>query len=190
MKYEPLYDLLRQASIITESPLMYFYDYSWQICTETGRSTDAYIIFYQVGPIHHDTHVPGPVAQSSAESEYNEVYITGMALVNLRMLINELLNKYSDMVPEEAFLIIMDSKSAVCISNNGKDTNHARQISRRVKFVRNGENVKIHKIDWCEVGLQLADIGTNHVCGNYLNARMKYIMVRLNKLYRTLVQER
>ena len=63
MKYEPLSELLRQASINNENPLMYLYDYSWQDFPETGRSRDAYIIFYQGGPIDHDKHVPGPVAQ-------------------------------------------------------------------------------------------------------------------------------
>ena len=43
------------------------------------------MIFYQGGPIDHDTHVPGPVAQSSAESEYNEACTSGMALAHFRM---------------------------------------------------------------------------------------------------------
>ena len=45
---------------------MAFYDFSWQDCPDTGISTGAYIIFYQGGPIDHGTHVPRPVAQSSA----------------------------------------------------------------------------------------------------------------------------
>ena len=45
---------------------MYFSDSSWQDWLDTGRSTGAYIIFYQGGPIDHGTHVPGPVDQSSA----------------------------------------------------------------------------------------------------------------------------
>ena len=45
---------------------MDFSDSSWQDCPDTGRITGAYIIFYQGGPIDHGTHVPGPVAQSSA----------------------------------------------------------------------------------------------------------------------------
>ena len=56
-------DLLRQASIKTNNHLMAFSDSSWQDCPNTGRSTGAYIIFYQVRPIYHVTHVPGPVAQ-------------------------------------------------------------------------------------------------------------------------------
>ena len=37
----------------------------------------------------------------------------------------------------------------------------------------------MHSIDWCEGGLQLADIGTNDVSKSDLTPRMKYIMVRL-----------
>ena len=66
------------------------------------------------------------------------------------------------------------------MSKNGKDTKHTRQISRRVHFVSNGENFKMHKIYWCEGGLQLSDIVNNNVGENYLNPRMKYIMVRLD----------
>ena len=59
-------NLLRQANIKTKNHLMAFSDSSWQDCPDTGRSTEAYIIFYQGEPIDHGTHVTGPVAQSSA----------------------------------------------------------------------------------------------------------------------------
>ena len=71
MKDAPLSDLLRQANTKTYNQLMAFYDYSWQDYIDTGRSTGAYIIFYQCRKIDHGTHVTGPVAQSSAESDYN-----------------------------------------------------------------------------------------------------------------------
>ena len=67
----PVTDPLRQANIKTKNHLMAFYDSSWKNCPDTGRSTGEYMIFYQGGPIDHCTHVPGPVAQYSAESEYN-----------------------------------------------------------------------------------------------------------------------
>ena len=62
----PVTDILRQANIITKNHLMVFPDSSWQDCTDTGRSTGAYIIFYLGGTIDHGTHVPGAVAKSSA----------------------------------------------------------------------------------------------------------------------------
>ena len=48
-----------------------------------------------------------------------------------------------------------------------------------MNFVRNGENCKMHKIDWREGGPQLADIVTKNVSELDLTPRMKYIMVRL-----------
>ena len=61
-----------------------------------------------------------------------------MALAHFRMLIHELLNKDPDIVPEESPLIVLDSKSAICMANNGKDNKHTRHIARRMHFVRNG----------------------------------------------------
>ena len=71
-------DLLKQANIKTKSNLMDYSDSSCQDCPDNGRSTGAYIILYQGGPIDHGTHVTGPVAQSSAESEYNAACTAGM----------------------------------------------------------------------------------------------------------------
>ena len=55
------------------------------------------------------------------------------------MLIHELLNKDLEIVPEKDPLIVLDSKSAMCMAKNGKDTKHTRYIARRMHFVRNGE---------------------------------------------------
>ena len=175
----PVTDILRQANIITKNHLMAFSDSSWQDCPDTGRSTGACIIFYQGGPIDHGTHVTGSVAQSSTESEYNAACTAGMALAYFRMLIHEFLNEDTDMVPEEAPLIVLDSKSAMCMAKNCKDTTHTRHIARRIHFVSNGEKCKMHKINWCEGGLQLADIVTKNVSETDIIPRMKYIMVRI-----------
>ena len=85
----PVTDILRQANIKTKNHLMDFSDSSWRDFPDTGRSTGEYIIFYQCGPIDHGTHVPVPVAQSSAESEYNAECTTGMALAHFRMLVHK-----------------------------------------------------------------------------------------------------
>ena len=55
------------------------------------------------------------------------------------MLIHELLNKDVDIVPEEAPLIVLDSKSDISMYKNGKDTKQIRHIARIMHFVRNGE---------------------------------------------------
>ena len=66
-----------------------------------------------------------------------------MALAHFRMLIHEFLNKDPDIFPEEAILMVLDSKSAMCMAKNGKDTKHTRHISRIIHFVRNGEKCKM-----------------------------------------------
>ena len=55
-------------------------------------------------------------------------------------------------------------------------------------FVRNCEKCKTKNIDWCDRGMQLVDIATKNVGEHDLTLRMKYIMVRLEKCYSTLVQ--
>ena len=46
----------------------------------------------------------------------------------------------------------------------------------------------MRKIDWCEGGLQLADIGTKNVSEPEITPRMKYIIVILERLDITLVK--
>ena len=112
-----------------------------------------------------------------------------MALAHFIMLIHELLNKYPYILPDEATLIVLDIKYAMFMAKNVKDTKHTSHISRRIHFVRNGEKCKMNRIDWCEEGLQLEDIATKNVGEHDLTPRMKYILVILDNLYRTLVQE-
>ena len=96
------------------------------------------------------------------------------------MLIHEQLNKDTDIVPEEDPRIVLDSKYAICMAKNGKDTKHTRHIARGTHFLRYGEKCKIHKIDWCEGGMKFVEIPTKNVGENDLRPRMKYIMVRID----------
>ena len=84
------------------------------------------------------------------------------------------------MVPKEAPLIVLDIKYAMCMANNGRDTKHTRHIARRMHFVKNGQKCKMHKIEWCEGGLQLTEIGTKNISETDRIPRMIYIMVRLD----------
>ena len=67
----------------------------------------------------------------------------------------------------------------MCIAKKPKNTKYTRHIASRINFVRNGEKFNIHKIDWCEGGLKLSDIGIKNIGEPDLTPRMKYIMVRL-----------
>ena len=60
-----------------------------------------------------------------------------MVLARFRMLIQELLNKDPEIFTEEYPLVVFDSKSAMCMAKNGKDTKQTRHVARTVNFVRN-----------------------------------------------------
>ena len=67
---------------------MVLYYSSLQDFPGTGRSTGAYIMFYQGGTIDHWTHATGIVAQYISESEYNAAFTEGMSLAHFRILNN------------------------------------------------------------------------------------------------------
>ena len=118
-------------------------------------------MFYKCVLIDHYTHVPVPVSQSSAESYYNLSYTAGMVRAHSSMLNNDFLNKDTNVVPEQALIVILDRKSALCMLNNGNYTKHTGHISRI-----NVEELNMYKIVRCEVVLQLADIVTNNFRGD------------------------
>ena len=72
-------------------------------------------------------------------------------------------------------MIVLDSKSDMCMVKSGKNTKHTRHISRIMHFVRNGDKYKMHKIDWCEGGMQLSDIGNKKVSEPDLITRMNIL---------------
>ena len=86
-----------------------------------------------------------------------------MDLVHLRILINELKNKGPYVVPQQAALIILESKPALCMSKNGKDTKQTSHSYRIINLVRNGEECILKKTVWCKGGLKMVDIGTKNV---------------------------
>ena len=49
--------------------------------------------------------------------------------------------------------------------------------------------MQIHKIDWCEGGMQLVDMANTNVGDHELTPIMKYIMVRLENWDITTLQE-
>ena len=76
-------------------------------------------------------------------------------------------------------MIVLDSKSDMCVAKKRKDDKHTRHIARIIHFVRNGKKCKMPKIYWCESGVKLAVIGTKNASDPDLTPRMTYIMVRL-----------
>ena len=73
-------------------------------------------MFYQVGPIDHCTHVTDTVTQYISESEYNAACNSRMALAHLRILDNELSNKYQLWLHNKHLLLYwMANKLFKCI---------------------------------------------------------------------------
>ena len=68
---------------------------------------------------------------------------------HFRMLINDLWNKDPDVDPEHEPLIILDSKSDICMAKNGKETKHTKQIVRRMHFLINVEEWNFNNTVWC-----------------------------------------
>ena len=58
------------------------------------------------------------------------------------MLMHELFNKDTYIVSEEAPLIILNGKSAICMAKNCKETKHTRKIARIVHFKGTKKTVK------------------------------------------------
>ena len=77
----------------------------------------------------------------------------------------------------------------MCMPKNGNYNKNTRHIARRINFVRNGEKCKMNKINWCEGGIKLAEIATKNFGEHDLTPSMKYIIVRIDNLYRKLLQE-
>ena len=65
------------------------------------------------------------------------------------------------------------------MAKNSKETKHTRHIYIRMYFVRNGEELNLHKTVWYEGGLKLSDIVTKNVREDEFNPRLGYDMVRL-----------
>ena len=60
---------------------------------------------------------------------------------NLGIINKEPMNKDKYMFTEQAPLIILYRKSAVCMTKNVKETKHTRHIDRIIHFVRDGEDL-------------------------------------------------
>ena len=72
----PCMDVYKEKSNLMEGLFIYWQNQRIIYCV------------YQGGTIDHCTHVTGPVSYRSAESEYNKVYTSVMALEHFRIINN------------------------------------------------------------------------------------------------------
>ena len=145
-----------------------YYDSSWQDCPDTGRSTGSFLILHQGGVIDYNSFLPVPVAQSSAEAEYNAGAIAAMASAHTRYLDDDFENLGRSVRERKAYdesrmlpaCLLSDSQSCIAISNSYKNTPKTRHIERPFHYLREGTMRKKHKSFHIAEENQLADIGT------------------------------
>jgi hypothetical protein len=156
----PIYQMLLNQKIEEKHPFFGFTDSSWNDDPDHGRSTGCFIITYMGGIVDHSSNVPDPVALSSAEAEYNEGCVAFMAASHLRMLLCEFEGTRDENTPPTS--MYFDSKSAIAMGVNYKDTKHTRHIMRRYHYVR--ENIAAHRFSskWISTEFEIADIGTKN----------------------------
>ena len=180
MAEAPITRILNGNNISQDYPVVIFCDSSWQDCPDTGRSTGCYHIYFQGGIVDHGTFVPSPVAQSSAEAEYNTAAVATMSTSHVRMTVNEFLGYEADDLVHP-IQILLDSQSATAMGKSFKDTKHTRHIARRYHYVRQGEEDGIHNLNWIPAELNTSDIGTKNLPGYDISSRMEYCMVEVKE---------
>jgi hypothetical protein len=165
----PLFKLLKEhrlADNIDKWKPITFSDASWQDCPDTGRSTTGRMHFMSGGCVEHGSHVPTPVAMSSAESEYLGCAKACMSAIHLRQLSYDLDNlgtadyNVDNSENEPPALIIVDSEAAMAMANSERTTSRTRHVSRRFFFVKQlvADNTALFR--WVPSAANVADTAT------------------------------
>jgi hypothetical protein len=162
----PVNELLRNNTIETNE-IMAFSDASWQDCPDTGRSTVGYLVFYQGGIVAANSHVPIPVAMSSAEAEYMAACAASMNAAVIRSLLYDMrylgtreYRMIEDKINFQPAILCVDNAAAVAMSQTPKLTKKTRHIARHFHFVREGVKRGLHVLKWVSKNIQLADVLT------------------------------
>jgi hypothetical protein len=144
------------------------------------------MIIYMGGIVDHSSNMPDPIALSSAEAEYNEGCVAFMAGSHLCMLLCE----FEGIKDEEkaATTIYFDSKSAIAMGANYKDTKHTRHIMRRYHYVRQNIAANRFTSSWIKTEFQIADIGTKNNDGPRHKLLVELALVKV-KDQKGLIQE-
>jgi hypothetical protein len=185
IKQSPIYKIAKERSIPI-SEIMTLTDASWQDCPDTGRSTVGDMTFVQGGYVQAKSHVPQPVAMSSAEAEYMSAASGSMTSAHVRMILYDhkylgtkrydVMKQVLDMAPS---ILMVDNQAAVQMSMNDKLTKLTRHIARRFHYVREGVKAGSHKIYWIPKEYQLSDILTKTQSASISNPLRDQALFRL-----------
>jgi hypothetical protein len=153
----PITRLLSSNGISLDNPLIASSDSSWNDDIDTGRSKGYFMIIYMGVVVEHSSNMPGPVALSSAEAEYNEAYVACVATAHLRQFLEDLAsNLDNDKKNKKPIQVFIENRSAVDMGAYQR----TRQIMRRYHCMRVGIESKQHALIWITNAAQIADMGT------------------------------
>ena len=158
-KKSPVYTMLteNQKHTITDGTLLWFADASHGDCDE-GRSTAAYIGFYQGGIVDACSFVAQPIPHSTAESETIAIALGAMGCSYVRKGIADVLFDQ----PERPWTVpfFSDSQAAIAMNQMEKPTKRNKHIDKRYFY---GLQEKLAgRIDllYVDTDHSLPDVGT------------------------------
>ena len=114
------------------------------------------------------TFVPLPVAQSSAEVEYNACAFALTESICIRQVWNFLHDKHLD--SPLTFAMFTDAESAIAMIDSDHVTKNSRHIDRRIHFVKQAQMRGMFQIN-------PSNAGTKNLLGNEIKKHLPMIHV-------------
>ena len=176
----PINDLIKRCCPdfdLNKYPIVIFCDSSWQDCVDTGRSTGAYYIYINGSLVTAATFVPTPIAQSSAEAEYNACAYALTDAIHVKQVWNFLHGRHLD--APITFALFTDSKSAIAMIECDHVTRHSRHIERRIHFVKQARMQGMFQVFKIPGEINPADVGTKNLPGVDLKKHLPVIHHRV-----------
>ena len=150
----------------------YFTDSSFQDCDE-GRSTAAYMGFFQGGVIDHNSFVPVPVAGSTAEAETNALAAGAMAAAYTRRGISDIMFNDEDRPWTVPFF--SDSEAAIAMNSSEKVTKKSRHIERRWFYAKQEFLASRVMFFHIKDPFSLADVGTKNLTAEESRFKLSHL---------------
>ena len=159
-------------------PIVIFCDSSWQDCVDTGRSTGAYYIYINGSLVLSTTFVPTPIAQSSAEAEYNTCAYALTDAIHVSQVWNFLHGRHLD--TPQTLALFTDSNSAIAMIECDHVTRYSRHIQRRVHFIKQARMNGLFQVFKVPGEINPADVGTKNLSGTEIEKHLPVIHHRVN----------
>jgi hypothetical protein len=144
-----------QLTRSSSTSIIAYTDADWAGCPDTRRSTSGYRVFLGDNPIAWSSKRQSTVSRSSAEAEYRGVANVVAEVCWLQQLLTELHHPTL-----RASVVFYDNVSAMYLSNNPVQHQHAKHIEIDLHFVRDRVALGDIKVLHVPSSFQYADIFT------------------------------